>query len=300
MLFLVNKRNSINAKINEWSAKGLITNEQRCNIIDYENSAPSRVRFQALTLLSVLGGLFIALGIILVISFNWEDIPRFCKVTGLIIAIIGVAELSIFFGGRNIILSKTFEIIWFFLPLAGIGLYGQIYQLSGDYFKPTIVWLLLTLPLIYFTPTKHLAFLHTIGLIIAAFIGTFESGSLISLYGYRYNSQLASILVFVKSHALACCLIFILWANILYQGRKFFDIQIRKFIIIALMLYLWSVGLLFSISFGYNSEWSLYSLAAALPIFYTALNFLYCGCPDKICITNYFLLNAVLYAFTFL
>ncbi|MBP7653437.1 DUF2157 domain-containing protein [Candidatus Dependentiae bacterium] len=301
-----NKQNFIKSKINEWEINGFLSTEQVSRILEFENNISPKFKFKALTLLSVLGGLFVALGIILVISFNWEEIPRFYKIAGFLIIIAGSCELSLFFSEKNIILKKTFETIWFFLPLAGIGLYGQIYQLSGDSFKPMIVWLILTLPFVYLSKNKPLIFLHTAGLIISVFVGSFEKYSIISLnyrmdfhYGRVWNGSVSE---FFKNYFGSICIIFVLWLNIFYQGIKFLSPQIRKKILIFLIIYLWMLGAVtYGSIFASFSMESLFFLSSVLLIFYTSVNPIYCHEENEnVYISNYIFLNAVLYAFTFL
>ena len=61
---------------------------------------------------------------------------------------------------RAVALAVSLEIIWLILPLLGIGLYAQTFQLSGNSIASFLVWLVLTAPLAWrsahpIVPTRH-------------------------------------------------------------------------------------------------------------------------------------------------
>lgn len=72
-------------------------------------------------------------------------------------------------------------VVWLGLPLAGIGLWGQIYHLSGDAFKPLLVWLILSAPLAYFSRHPAPTMAHTAGLAMAAYVGAFSTSTWLTL-----------------------------------------------------------------------------------------------------------------------
>lgn len=73
------------------------------------------------------------------------------------------------------------ETLWFFMPALGIGLYAQIFNLSGDPVKPYLVWAALSAPLALFSKRPLAAYL-TSGLLCAVlYWGTLSSSNMLAL-----------------------------------------------------------------------------------------------------------------------
>ena len=70
-------------------------------------------------------------------------------------------------------ISVPLELLWLFLPLLGIGLYDQTFQLSGDPVQPFLVWLALAAPLAWLSPRPVVATVHTFALVAVLFAGNF-------------------------------------------------------------------------------------------------------------------------------
>lgn len=68
-----------------WVESGLISPDQRSQILALE-ATPSRVQSRLVPIFGLLGAIFVVLGLILVVSQNWNDIPRLTKlITGLLV-----------------------------------------------------------------------------------------------------------------------------------------------------------------------------------------------------------------------
>lgn len=105
-----------------------------------------------LSLAAVLGWLgagILVLGVILLISANWSEIPPFAKLTGFFALFLGVH-------GGGLYLRKQNRMPWFAeslgflgagLFLAGIGLISQIYQVEGRPSVAVLIWLIAIAPL---------------------------------------------------------------------------------------------------------------------------------------------------------
>ena len=77
------------------------------------------------------------------------------------------------------------ETLWFFMPVLGIGLYAQIFNLSGDPVKPYLVWAALAAPLALFSKRPLAAYLTAALLIATLYWGTLGGKSMLSLASYR-------------------------------------------------------------------------------------------------------------------
>lgn len=67
-----------------WVEAGLISPDQRSQILSFE-AVPSAVQSRLVSIFGLLGAIFLVLGVLLVVSQNWGDIPRLPKlITGLL------------------------------------------------------------------------------------------------------------------------------------------------------------------------------------------------------------------------
>jgi len=134
-------------------AAGIITSEQRERILAHAaTTAGAGSRLDGARWLGIFAGLFVVAGISLLIATNWEDIGPLARIVAFLAILAAVGESAIRFRDRSLGLSVPLEVVWLFLPLLGIGLYGQTFQLSGDPMRPFLVWLLLTMPVAWLSP----------------------------------------------------------------------------------------------------------------------------------------------------
>ncbi|GAB4033132.1 MAG: hypothetical protein Fur0012_12420 [Elusimicrobiota bacterium] len=136
------------------AAEGLLGNEEAERIYKILLSRKRKMP-DASVIITVLGGAFIAFGLGLIISYNWEKIGALTKITAFLSAYAGCGLAAIYFSEKKII-SVPAEILWFFMPALGLGLYGQIFQLSSDPLKPFMVWALLSSFLVFIASRKYL------------------------------------------------------------------------------------------------------------------------------------------------
>ena len=119
---------------------GLITEEQRAAIVQRYGLEGEGRRF--LVILSIIGGIMVTAGIILLVSSNWDDIPHFvklvCGVSLLCLAHWGGWKLG---GDRGYpTASAALHLVGAGLFLANIGLVGQIYNLSSRPPNAVLLW----------------------------------------------------------------------------------------------------------------------------------------------------------------
>ena len=199
----------LQTRLDAWVSRDLIRRDQAEAIFKYQEQNPGRRVVTFFGLLVGLGALSVGIGIILVVSYNWERIPSVVRQLAFLLLIAGLAEARLRLAGRTLV-ERGLDIVWVILPLAGIGLWGQIYQLSGDAFTPLAVTLLLALPIVWLGGHGGAATTHAFIFVWAMFTGVFESGSWISMGG------LGPLRTWVT---LAVCVA--LWIGMLSQTRLF-------------------------------------------------------------------------------
>jgi uncharacterized membrane protein len=174
-------RKIIEGEARKWADEGIISGAQAEAIIERNRKEQSRPSSLGFNLLAALGGLCVALGIVLVISHNWERIHRFWKIGAFLLVLASTGEVLRILSGKAKIGRAALVILWIMLPLGGIGLWGQIYQMHGDSFKPLLAWLVLTAPLIWLTADRAGAFIHMAGIIVAVWVGAVSAGTWLSM-----------------------------------------------------------------------------------------------------------------------
>jgi uncharacterized membrane protein len=151
---------SLSAHVNNWVGDSLITREQADRILakyPVDSGSPAMLTF------SVVGGLLCILGLILTISANWQSIPREVKLGGLL-TLLTASTLTGCEGNRRKWHPAITEISYLFaavLPLAGLALISQFFNLSGSGFMLVFNWFLsvLFLPFLSLSPSTFVVWL---------------------------------------------------------------------------------------------------------------------------------------------
>lgn len=163
------------------AAKGIITPEQLPLLITHFEER--RGFFSKITLaqwLAAAGGIFIAIGIILIIAFNWDKLGNFVKIFAYLVLLGGVGWEFCKSENRPV-LRNILGLAWFFLPVAGIGLYAQIFQLSGTPVRPYLLWAALASPIALWGGGKMYSRMLSLLLLGILFYGTYEPSSVFYL-----------------------------------------------------------------------------------------------------------------------
>lgn len=136
------------------------------------------------------GGFAIILGIILIISSNWDKISDLTKISAYITLLIGF-HISAYL--LRIISPKISQIIYFIIAgyiLAGIGLIAQIYNLSSKNGEAYLMWFFMIIPMSILLRDNRIGTMAMLGLyfwiIINANINFYNSG-------YNWQSQIIFI-----------------------------------------------------------------------------------------------------------
>lgn len=134
----------------------------------------------ASTIIIVIGAALIAFGIGLIISYNWDKIDALIKIVAYLVAYGACGFLAIKFPEKKDVRIPA-EVLWFFMPAFGLGLYGQIFQLSLDPVTPFMVWVIISAPMVWFSSKKYLNFLIELLVYLVFLMSIFYTDSVFSI-----------------------------------------------------------------------------------------------------------------------
>ena len=120
---------------------GLITGEQRDKILSHFNLKEEGSRF--LVIVSFLGAVLVAAGVILLIAANWDDIPRGVKLAVGLALMLGAHGAGWWLRSARKDYPRTGEALHFagsLLFLGNIMLLGRIYHLSSRPANAFLLW----------------------------------------------------------------------------------------------------------------------------------------------------------------
>ena len=132
----------------------------------YKNKEPQSYS-KLFIVFGVLGAILVGLGIILIISHNWDELSRTTK-TGLAFLPLVIGQLL----GLFVLLRKQESTAWreavsaflFFAVGASIALVSQIYNIPGDLSAFMLTWVLLCLPIVYVIKSSITSLLYIAGI----------------------------------------------------------------------------------------------------------------------------------------
>ncbi len=165
----------------ECADAGVLTQEQARRAAAHVAERQDAQRIRGLTWIGLAAGLSPPVGLVLIISHNWERIPALAKMAAFVALLASTGAATLGTKDRGLAVNVPLELVWLFLPLAGIGLYAQIFQLSGDPMKPYLIWLLLSAPLAWYSPRAAAAVVHTAGALAVLWFGTLSTHGVLSL-----------------------------------------------------------------------------------------------------------------------
>jgi uncharacterized membrane protein len=155
------------ADIQKLHEAGLITDEQRQNIIAHYDLKEEGGKF--LAIVSMIGAVLITAGIILLISANWNAIPRGLKIAMGVALMLGAHGAGWWLRevhGKYRKTGEALHLVGAGLFLANIALLGQIYNLSSRLPNAFLLWWagLAALPWILRSKALHILSLLAFGL----------------------------------------------------------------------------------------------------------------------------------------
>jgi uncharacterized membrane protein len=158
---------SLSTHVNNWVGDGLITRDQADRILAKYPVASSSA---AIITFSIIGGLLCILGLILTISANWQSIPREVKLGGLL-TLLTASTLLGTEGNRRKWNPAITEISYLFaavLPLVGLALISQFFNLRGSGFMLVLTWFLCVvfLPFLSLSPSTFVVWLVALSALV--------------------------------------------------------------------------------------------------------------------------------------
>jgi uncharacterized membrane protein len=107
-----------------------------------------------IAIFSVLGGALVALAVALVIAHNWQEIPRWAKLAGVLTLLLGAYAGGLLLRARGHgLLGEGLFVLGGGLLLTGIALIGQLYNLAGRESDAVLLWWALLMPAAYVLPS---------------------------------------------------------------------------------------------------------------------------------------------------
>lgn len=148
--------------------KGILSEENAGKILEYYGGEKTVTKQQvALTIFGIIGGVLIGTGIILLFAHNWEQLSRGTRTFLSLLPLI-IGQLLVIW----VLWSQKKSTGWregssTFLMLAigsSIALISQTYNIPGDFGNFLLMWMLLSIPLVYILNASLPAVLYFIGI----------------------------------------------------------------------------------------------------------------------------------------
>ena len=137
----------INIFLDKAFLEGIVDQNTKAKLQNFAENYERKSISSFTSSISYFGGFTIILGIILIISSNWDKISDFTKISAYIALLIG---FHISASLLRKVSPKISQIIYFIIAgyiLAGIGLIAQIYNLSSKNGEAYLIWFLLIMPM---------------------------------------------------------------------------------------------------------------------------------------------------------
>ena len=121
----------------------------------------------AVTICSILGSLLIGTGIVLLLAYNWKGMSRVTRTILSIAPLLGAQALgawAIYKDKTSAAWREGVGIFQTFAIAAGIALVGQTYHIPGDLGNFLLVWMILTIPLVYLLHSTLPAIIYSVAI----------------------------------------------------------------------------------------------------------------------------------------
>ena len=186
---------SLTTKTNKWVENKLISPEQAQAILAFEKSSHNNIFWKVAF---VIAGLLIGLGLILIVSSGWQDIPDFVKLSAAFLLLGGFSYATYWhLEKQHKGWKEFFAILSFIMIGATIGLIGQIFNLDGGWSSFAMAWAILGLP---FVLCSRVLFFNIVWLLLL--LSHFNIGRLLEiLFDTLQNSILSTLLLLLLSYA---------------------------------------------------------------------------------------------------
>lgn len=163
---------NLQKKIESWVEQGLLTQPQAEKILAAENKGESRS--WVLYGIAGIGITAIAIGIVSVIAANWQEVPWFAKIAGYLLLHSAAGYWVWVTLPKPSAWREAALLLFSLMFYAGIGLYAQVFQLSGPAWRTSLFWVALTSGCALLTRGRVLSYLWVLSLNQTIFVWAVE------------------------------------------------------------------------------------------------------------------------------
>jgi uncharacterized membrane protein len=122
-----------------WQANGWVTPQGQVAILNSLDSRRSALGLA--TVIGILGGLLVGIGVIAYVGSNWEGMPRLLRFGTLLLAMALAYLVGAVLRTRNFFaFSEAAVLVGGLIFAAAIALIGQTYHLAGDFAGAVLLW----------------------------------------------------------------------------------------------------------------------------------------------------------------
>lgn len=137
----------INIFLNDAFSEGVIDQDTKQKLDNFAKNYKGKSISSFLNIIVFFGGFIIILGLIMVISKNWNQFSNFAKISTYITLLIGFNILAYMLQKTSPITSRIIYFIIAGYILAGIGLIAQIFHLNIEIDEAFLLWFFMILPM---------------------------------------------------------------------------------------------------------------------------------------------------------
>ena len=131
-----------------------------------------------LLVFGILGALLVGIGVMFIVANQWDELPKTVKTVCAFLILI-VPQLLCGY----VLLKKQEKIVWrestalllFFAVGASISLISQIYNINGETSSFILIWMILTVPLIYLLKSSAVSLAYFFAIMLYSFSARYDS-----------------------------------------------------------------------------------------------------------------------------
>lgn len=152
----------------ELVSQGVLTQEGADRLKQYYGPVEAKTPAKTLlTAFGVIGAVLVGLGVILILAHNWSSLTRVNRLIiaiGLLIAAQALTGTALFFKRNGDGWREAAAVLHMLMLGASMALVSQTYHLTDDTDAFLLVWMLLSLPLIYLAGSNGVCLLYLTGI----------------------------------------------------------------------------------------------------------------------------------------
>jgi uncharacterized membrane protein len=158
-----------------WQANGWVTPQGQVAILNALDTQRSALGLA--TVIGILGGLLIGIGVIAFVGSNWEEMPRLLRFFTLILAMALAYLVGAVLRLRNFVaFSEAAVLVGGLIFAAAIALIGQTYHLAGNFAGAVLLWEIGALGAALLIRSPVMAVLGLVGAGYWTWLSTFDNG----------------------------------------------------------------------------------------------------------------------------